>query len=117
MARLIYCYPCATAADRFQLQKEDVQMGWQHRRQWGRAHCPADHNVTIRSTVIGAPEEEMQNTPGSAGFPRSRRLVETLPCLRCDLCGNDIPDSSPVLAITEWRGSETAKWEPQYMEI
>lgn len=122
MTRLIYCYECATAANRFKLNRfklnpDDVRMGWQNRRQWGRAHCPEGHNITIRSIVIGAPEEEMQNTPGSAGFPRSRRLVETLPSLRCDLCGNDVPDSAPILAVTEWLGEEPAVWEPEYMEV
>lgn len=112
MARVIYCYECATAANRFKLHKEDVAQGWQNRRQWGRARCPENHAVTTWE-FFGP---ELNNTPGAAGMARPVS-VERLPSLQCDLCGVSVPDSAPVLAVTEWRGSEPPEWESGYMEI
>lgn len=40
-----------------------------------------------------------------------------LPDLACDLCGEEIVETEPIIALTEWdpRAPEPAEWENSYL--
>jgi hypothetical protein len=39
-----------------------------------------------------------------------------LKTLVCDGCSQPIPDGSPAVAITQWRGGEMGDWEREYSQ-
>lgn len=89
MIRNIYCPKCG---HEWKLNPLDEDKGLRGRRVQIMARKPEVHHITIN----GVPQEEMKS-------------------LRCDLCGDWIPDNTPAVAITIFtRGQKVPDWESEF---
>lgn len=91
MIRTIHCEKCGVLKP---MHPEDVAMGFLRRRLIFKGVKPADHAITVN----GEKQPQMSS-------------------LACDLCGQDIPDGSTVVATTMWqkdREGTPGIWETEY---
>jgi hypothetical protein len=96
--RRIYCQHCEKFA-RQPITLEDRMMGWHFRLVTIYAQKPADHSITIseydKGKLVSRKTEQLEN-------------------LKCDQCGQTIPDEATAIAFTAWRGQEPGHWETAY---
>lgn len=93
MSREIICEACHSKAGD-NLHAEDKASGWHKRSVKLIAKKPEDHAITIN----GKKQPQMET-------------------LRCDHCGEPIPDGTKAVAITMWRGSPIGNWEQEFGEV
>lgn len=90
--RLLLCPACGVKQQ--DQHPEDKAMGFRWRRvEIAHAKKPEEHHITIN----GVRQPEM-------------------PVLKCDHCAADIPDGSPAVAISQWRGGVMSNWEEEYSQ-
>lgn len=96
MIRRIICEACDKTMK--PMHPEDVAEGWNRRRVSILAKKPEDLSIT--TMVVGT-------TP----------VVQNLPSIICDQCGEPVKDGEGAAAITEWqttREGEPGPWEQEY---
>jgi hypothetical protein len=97
--RRIYCESCGRKV--LPMDPADVANHWQARTIPITAQKPPGHHITVTEYKKGE-------------SPTIKRTE--LSTLLCDLCGHPIPDGSPAIACTAWRGPEPPAWETDYMQ-
>lgn len=91
MIRRILCVPCAERTKIPNVQ--DAANGWQRRRLAIEGAKPQEHGLTING------------------------VFHPLSSLRCDSCGKDMAEGTPLIAETHWRPErepEPHQWELEY---
>lgn len=93
--RSILCPDCAKT---FTMHPSDAADGWHMRKVEIKAKVPTDgsHRITVM-----AGNEIVSDTP--------------VPCIVCDHCNDEIPEGSPGICVSMWRGNEEPEnWERNY---
>lgn len=97
MQREIICQQCA---QKHHLHAEDKALGFQQRRIELTVRKPEKHGITVYA--------------GDSMADLKVEKHEELATIVCDRCGTALPDGSPAIAVTTWRGEEPAEWESEY---
>lgn len=94
MTRRINCEKKCGVTNFVPLHPDDVADGWQIRYKNLVVKKPASHAINF--------------------ITDGKVRTEELPQMICDGCGAPMPDGTPAVAITMWRGTEPPIWETEF---